>query len=251
MFLDLTVEEAVVKFGFRYTVNEDWGRLRRLFRIGLLVRLGGGLAGGLALVILAPFSEALWGHDITVPLLIAALLPVVQAPEGIASAALFIGSRYDLRALYLALAMALRLVALAVGSHYGVAEAIAAVVMAQAFSTTAIVDPRPVGAAPVPVGARDDDRRRGCGAAPVHRPVQRRLGARLPARHVGTSCSASSALRPRSAIPQRARAAGGVRRAQRTGTDDPPLGADEGLRGGADATVSSKCSVTTSSERPG
>ncbi len=139
LFLDLTVEEAVVKFGFRYTVSEDWARLRQLFRIGLAVKLGGGIAGGLGLLILAPFSEALWGHDIAVPLVIAAALPVVQAPEGIASAALFIGSRYDLRGLYLAFAMALRLVALAVGSHFGVTEAIAAVVVAQAVSTTAIV----------------------------------------------------------------------------------------------------------------
>jgi O-antigen/teichoic acid export membrane protein len=32
VLLDVTVEEALVKFGFRYTANEDWGRLQRLFR---------------------------------------------------------------------------------------------------------------------------------------------------------------------------------------------------------------------------
>jgi len=30
--LDLTIEEALIKYGFRYVEREDWGRLRRLFR---------------------------------------------------------------------------------------------------------------------------------------------------------------------------------------------------------------------------
>ena len=30
--LDLTVEESLTKYGFRYVAGEDWGRLRRLFR---------------------------------------------------------------------------------------------------------------------------------------------------------------------------------------------------------------------------
>jgi uncharacterized protein (DUF58 family) len=30
--LDLTVEDSLTKYGFRYVVAEDWGRLRRLFR---------------------------------------------------------------------------------------------------------------------------------------------------------------------------------------------------------------------------
>src|ERR1700751_5991109 len=51
--LDLTIEEALIKFGFRYISREDWGRLRRLFRrtFGFKV-LGAILAGG-ALVGLA------------------------------------------------------------------------------------------------------------------------------------------------------------------------------------------------------
>ena len=32
--LDLTVEESLTKFGFRYVASEDWGRLHRLFRTG-------------------------------------------------------------------------------------------------------------------------------------------------------------------------------------------------------------------------
>ena len=42
LLLDTTVEEAVVKYGFRYVAGADWGRLRRLFRVGLAVKWGGG-----------------------------------------------------------------------------------------------------------------------------------------------------------------------------------------------------------------
>ena len=44
LLLDTTVEEAVVKYGFRYLATEDWGRLRRLFRVGLAVKWAGGAA---------------------------------------------------------------------------------------------------------------------------------------------------------------------------------------------------------------
>src|SRR5439155_4172714 len=35
ILLDLTVEEAMIKFGFRYSESQQWGRLRRLFRQAL------------------------------------------------------------------------------------------------------------------------------------------------------------------------------------------------------------------------
>ena len=41
--LDLTVEESLTKFGFRYVAGEDWGRLRRLFRQALFLKLAGGV----------------------------------------------------------------------------------------------------------------------------------------------------------------------------------------------------------------
>src|SRR5438045_2840784 len=45
--LDLTIEEALIKFGFRYISREDWGRLRRLFRRTFVFKaLGATLAGG-------------------------------------------------------------------------------------------------------------------------------------------------------------------------------------------------------------
>src|SRR5690349_22752606 len=51
--LDLTIEEVLVKYGFRYIAREDWGRLRRLFRRTLAVKLVGAVLGGLALLGLA------------------------------------------------------------------------------------------------------------------------------------------------------------------------------------------------------
>src|SRR6266702_3940976 len=57
--LDLTVEEALVKFGFRYITREDWGRLRRLFASALGIKLAGGVAATLVLLALAPASHAL------------------------------------------------------------------------------------------------------------------------------------------------------------------------------------------------
>src|SRR5690348_13402527 len=47
--LDVTVEEALVKFGFRYVTREDWGRLRRLFRSAVVFKVTGGLLAALAL----------------------------------------------------------------------------------------------------------------------------------------------------------------------------------------------------------
>src|SRR5215475_13790423 len=45
LLLDLTIDEALIKYGYSYTTTEDWGRLRRLFRIALLVKVAGGVLG--------------------------------------------------------------------------------------------------------------------------------------------------------------------------------------------------------------
>ncbi len=113
LLLDTTVEEAVVKYGFRYLASEDWGRLRRLFRVGLAVKWAGGAAATLVMLALTPFADDLFGvPGITTPFLVAALIPIVQAPEGMAGAAMIVAGRYDLRALLGGLAMVLRLVGL-------------------------------------------------------------------------------------------------------------------------------------------
>lgn len=137
--LDLTAEEALVKYGYRYVTAQDWGRLRRLFSRALEVKVLGGALAGIAIVIAAFFADSVFGaEDLKEPMLVAALLPLLQSPEGVASAALIVRGRYDLRAVYLAVAMALRLGGLAIGSQYGLTGAVAGMVVAQAFATAAL-----------------------------------------------------------------------------------------------------------------
>jgi len=139
VLLDLTVEEAVTKYGFRYTTAEEWGRLHRLVRRALAFKGIGAVLAGLALVALAPLGDVLFDSSaLTAPLLIAALLPLAQAPEGLAGTVLILRGRYDVRSAFLALSMALRLTAVAIGTQFGVSETIAAIVVAQIVATTAI-----------------------------------------------------------------------------------------------------------------
>jgi O-antigen/teichoic acid export membrane protein len=139
LLADLTVEEALVKYGFRYAAREEWGRFHRVFRIGLWLKLAGGAIGTAGIAVLAPLSGMIWTHGLFGPMLLAALIPVVQSPEGVASAALIVRGRYDVRAGFLSVSMALRLAALAIGGLYGVTATVAALVAAQALSTVAIL----------------------------------------------------------------------------------------------------------------
>jgi len=137
--MDLTVEEALVKYGFRYAAREDWGRFHRVFRIGLWLKLVGGLIGAAGIAVLAPLSGVIWTHGLFAPMLLAALIPIAQSSEGVGSAALIVRGRYDVRAGLLSVSMALRLAALAIGGLYGVTATVAALAAAQALSTVAIL----------------------------------------------------------------------------------------------------------------
>jgi O-antigen/teichoic acid export membrane protein len=138
LLLDTTVEEAVVKYGFRYLATEDWGRLRRLFRVGLAVKWAGGAAATVVMLVLTPFADDLFGlSGITTPFLVAAFIPVVQAPEGVAGASMIVAGRYDLRALFGGLAMVLRLVGLAIGVPYGITGAVVGVLVGQLLGSVA------------------------------------------------------------------------------------------------------------------
>jgi len=137
--LDLTIEEALIKFGFRYITREDWGRLRRLFRRTFLFKVAGAVLAGGALLGLAAFAGSVFHHsELRTPLAISALLPLAQSPEGMAAVPLMLRGRYDIRGGFLAVSMALRLTAIAVGTHFGLSWTIGAIVLAQVAASAAI-----------------------------------------------------------------------------------------------------------------
>ena len=55
---DLTVEEALVKYGFRYVTREDWGRFRRLFSSALRFKLAGSSLGAIGLLVFSQLAPA-------------------------------------------------------------------------------------------------------------------------------------------------------------------------------------------------
>src|ERR671937_978703 len=137
--LDLTVEEALVKFGFRYATREDWGRLRRLFASAIAFKLGGGVLATALLLAFAPAANSLLHkHGLTTPLLIGAFIPLAQCTENVGGVALVLRGRYDVRAFFLFVSMALRFTAIALAASHGLNATIAAMVAAQVVATTAI-----------------------------------------------------------------------------------------------------------------
>ena len=137
--LDLTVEESLTKYGFRYVEQRDWGRLRRLFRQTLVLKVVGGFLATVILVAFAPFADDLFGEDgVGSALLAASLLPLVQSSENVGATALLLHGRYDLRGAYQAGSAGLRLLAIAVAAPHGVPEAMAAIVVAQLVATIVV-----------------------------------------------------------------------------------------------------------------
>jgi O-antigen/teichoic acid export membrane protein len=136
LFLDLTVEEVVVKFGNRYIARADWARFHRLVRVALAVKTAGGAIGALAVAAAAVLAPWIWNvGGLRGALLVAALVPLLQAPEGMGSAILLLRNRYDVRAALLAWSMGLRLAAIAIGASFGLVQTFVAIVVAQALST--------------------------------------------------------------------------------------------------------------------
>jgi O-antigen/teichoic acid export membrane protein len=137
----LTSDDALVKYGFRYAANEEWGRFRRLIRVAFASELVASLVATALIVATVPFVDSIFAHEsgLEAPLLIAALLPPLQALESIAAATLILGGRYDLRGTWLTLSMGLRLAGIVVGAQIGVTAAVAGVVVAQAVTTVSIL----------------------------------------------------------------------------------------------------------------
>jgi O-antigen/teichoic acid export membrane protein len=136
---DLTADESLVKYGFRYVESARFPRLRRLFGLALAIKATGGLVAGIVLVALAPFAKNFWHtSDVALPMSIAAVILVAQAPEGIAAGAIVLRGRYDVRGMFLALSMALRLTGTAIGCRWGVTGAVTGMAVAQVIATSAI-----------------------------------------------------------------------------------------------------------------
>ena len=133
-FFDLTVEEVLVKYGFRYSTREDWARFRRLFGRAMRFKLAGSVVGALGLVVFSQVAP----HRLELPLLLAAGIPLGQSLEGLAGSMLYLRGRYDIRSLLLAWSMVLRLAGIAVGAHFGLSQAIAGVLVAQVASTLSV-----------------------------------------------------------------------------------------------------------------
>ncbi len=139
ILLDLTVEEAMIKFGYRYQTAERWGRLRRLYRRGLALKAAGGLGASAVLLILAPFADSIFGSKgLVVPMLIAALLPVALIPESLAGAVLVLAGRYDVRGGLLAVTQGCRLAGVAAGAQFGVSQAVLGLLLGQVAGSLSV-----------------------------------------------------------------------------------------------------------------
>ncbi len=137
LLLDLTIDEALIKYGFRYSTTNDWGRLRRLFEIALGVKVAGGLLAMVLIAVLAVFSHLIW-PGVALPMLVGAFIPPAQAPEGIAGGALILRGRYDVRGIFFAVAMGLRLAGTGIGALWGVTGAITGLLLAQVLATASV-----------------------------------------------------------------------------------------------------------------
>jgi O-antigen/teichoic acid export membrane protein len=161
LLLELTSDEALIKFGFRYSERGDWGRFHRLVRLMFGFELVASLAAGVLVAVLGVVSPSVFNAHLLEPMLLAALLPPLQALESMAAAALVLRRRYDVRGLFLMWSMALRLVGIAIGTQHGVTATVLGVVIAQLLTTISICGVglyalrRFPSARPVPLG---DDR---------------------------------------------------------------------------------------------
>jgi O-antigen/teichoic acid export membrane protein len=164
LLTEITCDEALVKFGFRYSAREDWARFHRLVRVAFAFELTTAMLSAGLIVALAPFASSIFQNapGLTTPLLIAALVPLLQSMESIGAQILILRGRYDLRSLFLVYSMALRLIGLAIGVQHGVTAAVVGLLAAQIVTTLSIVGVGVVAlgrfpaAEPAPLG---DDRR--------------------------------------------------------------------------------------------
>jgi O-antigen/teichoic acid export membrane protein len=137
----LTSDDALVKYGFRYAAGGEWGRFHRLVGLAYRCEVGAAILASLLIAAIAPFADSIFAHGagLEKPLLVAALLPPLQALESIAAATLILNGRYDLRGIWLTISIAMRLTGIWIGAKNGVTAAVVGVVVAQALTTASIL----------------------------------------------------------------------------------------------------------------
>src|SRR5439155_20286469 len=88
----------------------------------------------------APFASSVFhgAPGLTVPLLLAALVPVLQSMESMGAQLLILRGRYDVRSWFLVFGMGLRLAGLALGARHGVTAAVLGFLAAQVVTTASI-----------------------------------------------------------------------------------------------------------------
>ena len=231
VLLDLTVEESLTKYGFRYVAAGDWGRLRRLFRQTLLLKIAGGAFATVVLIALAPFADRIFGSPgVGTALLAACLLPLVQSSENVFATAFLLHGRYDLRGAYQAGSTGLRFAAIALFAPLGVNQALVAIVVAQAISTATITVFGIGALRRFPAGDAARAGRGRPGHSLVRPPVEHRHGRDLPADDA-RAAPPRRRRRPdrRRPVPNRPDAPDGALRRELAGAARPPHRADAGL----------------------
>jgi O-antigen/teichoic acid export membrane protein len=83
-------------------------------------------------------NSLLHKDGLTTPMLIAAFLPLAQCTENVGGVAIILRGRYDVRAFFLFVSMALRFTAIAIAAPIGLSETMLAIVLAQVVATCAI-----------------------------------------------------------------------------------------------------------------
>jgi len=137
LLLELTSDEALVKFGFRYSTRGDWGRFHRIIRLAFSFEAAAALFSGGLIAAVAFVADSIFhgASGLETPLLIAAAVPLLETAEVMGAAMLILHGRYDVRGVLLTYSMALRLAGLAAGAPHGVTTAVVGLVAAQALTS--------------------------------------------------------------------------------------------------------------------
>ena len=229
----------MIKYGFRYTTGEQWGRLRKLYRRAMVLKTFGAVLAAVVLALLAPFADSIFNAD--------GLQDAVPARRAAPGHVRPGGSRPARRSCSPGattsgpatsfLTQLLRAIGLVVGAHYGVTEAVLGLVLGQIAGSIAVGRAAISGVPAVPRGGARAARRGPAGDRPVRDPVEHRLRDRLAAAaRSSRSCSATVSVpeaRSATSAPRQAPQTG-LAGADLAGAADPDHRADPRLGGGGD-----------------